>query len=160
MSNVSKILEMDNYPVYDGVVQPGPAGEAGSFCQRFFNYRNKFDPFTLLKTFDPGWHPNFYNSKKIAHIHDKNVHALKHYADHPLVHISMLRSFLGFSAVSRDEELAAIANFKDIDPEKLETEKLTAIKETLENARTAITDTPDVIDLMKGLSFFETEAPE
>ncbi len=157
VANVSKILEMDEYPVYDGVVQPGPAGEAGSYCRRFFNYRNRFDPFTLFRTFDPGWHSNFYNSKQISHIHDKDVHALDHYAHHPMVHISMLRSFLGFSAVSRDEELKAIVDFKDIDPAKLETEKISAIRDALEKARTLVTDTPDVIDLMKGLTLFERE---
>lgn len=157
VANVSKILEMGGYPVYDGVVQPGPAGEATSYCRRFFNYRNQFDPFTMVRTFDPGWEANLYNSKRISHIHEKNVHALAHYAAHPLVHISMFRSFLGFSTVSGDEELAAIRNFDDIETDKLKSAQVKKVRKAFDKTRELITDTPDLIDLMKGLTFFEHE---
>ena len=157
VANVSKILEISGYPVYDGVVQPGPAGEESSYCRRFFNYRNQFDPFTMVKTFDPGWQSNFYNSKRVSHIHEKNVHGLDHYASHPLVHISMLRSFLGFSIVSGGEELAATQNFDDIETDKLKSAQVNKIKKAFGKTGELITDTPDLIDLMKGLTFFEHE---
>lgn len=153
-ANVSRILERSGYPVYGGPVQPGQNGDAGSYCNHFYNYRNRYDPFTIARPFEPNWHVRSYHDKKCAHVYDKNTHSLAHYIRNPIVHIPLLRSILGdYDVIGGDEEVIAVDKFLDIGPAITE-KAWERIDIRVDNAVGAMGSSTDVIDLMKGAALF------
>ncbi|MDO3378180.1 hypothetical protein [Geoalkalibacter halelectricus] len=152
LANVSKILEAPNYPVYTGPVRPGPAGDAESYCRHYYNYHHQLDPFTQVRCFRPDWDARFYHDKKVSHLHALNVHGMEHFALNPLVHICILRSLCGYRCISGAEERAALAGFAQV--KGLSKAKIDELKEHSRQAEEALGESPDVIDLLKGLALF------
>ena len=61
--NVSRILELEGYPVYESRVRPGPVGDRNSYCKHFYHYHNRLVPFTLPKPFQPDWEVKWFHDK-------------------------------------------------------------------------------------------------
>ena len=154
IANVSRLLDRTGYPVYDGPIQPGERGLAGSYCDHFYNYRNRFDPFTLARPFEPDWDVRWYHDKQCSHVYEKNTHAMDHYVRNPLVHIPMLRSLLGdYDVISASEELDAIDSFSDVGP-TISDAAWDKIDQQVDSAVGAMGSSTDIIDLMKGAALF------
>jgi hypothetical protein len=47
-------------------------------------------------------------------VHQANTHGFMHYLDHPAVHIPIINSLVGFTAISAQEQWNAIANYPAI----------------------------------------------
>ncbi len=152
IANVSKILELDDYPVYCSRVRPGSVDNQESYCQHFFNYHNTLDPFTLPRPFRPPWPPDTFHDKQVSHLHGANPHSIEHYLLNPKVHVPLLRSIVGvYEAVTPKEEEYAYKAFKNVD---LSEEVKTRIEQKINNAREVMGLSVDMIDLVKGIQLF------
>lgn len=158
VANVTRLLDFEGiYGAYAGVVKPGPAGDPQSYCSYFASYTHKLDPFATVRPFEPpDWSHSMLDVKSVDHLHELNVHALEHYTLHPLVHITMLRSWLGYHVISAEEELAAIGRFPKIG-EKMEEEARKRLATVSGQAENALGVTPDIVDLLKAVTLFFRE---
>jgi hypothetical protein len=118
IANVSRVLQT-NPKVYDGLVKPGAAGQAGRGCLNYFTCRHALDPFCIPRMFKPSEWPDddseekgMYKYLEVDHIHQVNVHDFEHYLSHPKVHIRIFRKLTFESAVTGKEEDKALADFK------------------------------------------------
>lgn len=151
IANVSRILQTEHYPVYSGKVHPGPFGDANSYCCHYYTYRHELDPFTWVLPFLPSWSVNLFDDKQVSHIHQLNVHDMLHYLVHPRVHITILRSLLGYKVVNGAEELSALTQFKNIN---LPPDQIKIIQDKAKLAAEALGASPDIIDVLKGLALY------
>lgn len=152
--NVSRILELDSYPVYKSRVCPGPVGDPNSYCKHFFHYHNKLDPFTLPKAFQPDWDVRWFHDKEVSHLHGEDTHSVAHYLLNPKVHVPLLRSLTArFNAVSPSEEVRAVQEFKSVNLSKVK-QKREEIEKRINDAKEAMGASVDMIDLIKGIQFF------
>ena len=159
IANVSKILELDGYPVYSSRIRPGPNGDDASYCVKFFNYHNKFDPFTVPRPFEPDWPVQIYNDKAVSHLYDKNPHAIEHYLLNPKVHAPMLRSIMGDArTVTSAEETEAIRKFKQFQLKGTEAAK-EKVRKKINDAVESMGKSMDMIDFVKGIQLFFGEKP-
>lgn len=126
IANVSRVLETD-VDVLESLVQPGKPSIATRGCLNFLTARHALDPFTVPRMFDPQDWPDSetvtsgrYQSIRVNHFRDKNIHGFEHYLMHPAVHIPLLRLAADQkSAISQSEEKAALkafTDFGDLDP--------------------------------------------
>jgi hypothetical protein len=130
-----------------------------SYCKEFYNYRNKYDPFTHPRCFEPPWEVRWYHDKAVSHLRDRNPHAIEHYLLNPKVHIPMLRSIMcRYDAVSPIEETEAIQNFKDVDLSKSK-EKRAEIEKRVNDAIEVMGSSIDMVDLAKGIQLFFGKKP-
>lgn len=106
VANVSRALEWacDTYLSH---VKPAPRTDRTTACVRFVNVRHKWDPFPMVKPFQPeGW-PGF-EEIAVQHWGDRNVHGFSHYLDHPAVHCELFRRIFDFKGtVSKKAERVA-----------------------------------------------------
>jgi len=158
VANICALLDFPGYyGAYAGFVKPGPSGDPDSYCKYFACYANQFDPFAVVRPFEPPqWNHDMFDVKRVNHVHDLNVHALEHYALHPLVHITMFRSWLGYHTVPAEEEITAISNFATIGP-KITKAAQNRLKELVSRSSGAIGSTPDLVDVLKGITLFYRE---
>jgi hypothetical protein len=120
VANVGRVLETD-VDVLTSVVQPGKPSNPTRGCLNFVTVRHALDPFTIPQMFDPQAWPDAatveqgrYQSIRINHFHDPNVHALSHYLSHPAVHIPLMRLLADQkSVISAAEERTALKQFTD-----------------------------------------------
>lgn len=175
IANVSRVLERSESPVYTSRVRPGRMGDKHSYCKHFYNYRNKWDPFTCPKPFEPPWEVRWYHDKPVAHLYGENPHSITHYVENPLVHIPMLRGIFGrFKTVTPAQELDAIDHFSQIGPlegfptiedgidgqqeyKDLVYERFADLNEKITGA---MGGSPDIIDFIKGLTLFLRNVPK
>ena len=80
--------------------------------------RNRFDPFTWPKQFDPGIWPDaptaragLYRSIVVHHVRQLNVHGFAHYLRNPRVHVPLLQVLAGEPTIPDDECDKAILEF-------------------------------------------------
>jgi hypothetical protein len=161
VANVSKLLEFDpaHYSIYDGLVRPGPYGDANSYALYFYDYRHELDPFTLPRPFAPSaWPAELFDSQPLKHVHQIDVHALEHFLMNPAVHIRMLRSWFGFNCITSDQELAAIHNFLQVSlpagsaPQQI----LTDLNDLADKVKTAVGTSPDLVSILTGIAVART----
>ncbi len=116
IANVGHYFETAKKVVYQGYVRPGIIDGLHGYCNKYFNYVNKYDPVCWLGRFSPDWTvDDGYCDIPISHIHAKDTHDYIHYLQNPKVHIPLLRSITSRQAVSAAEELKAMNEFKQID---------------------------------------------
>ena len=97
VANVSRILETD-VDALTSVVQPGRPSNADRGCLNYVTARHALDPFTIPRMFDPEQWPDAatvaqgrYQSVRVNHFRERNIHGLRHYLAHPAVHIPLMR---------------------------------------------------------------------
>lgn len=97
IANVSRLVKTD-FDVYTSHVKPGEDDQPGRMCRHYLNIDHRFDPFTRLAPFDRTdwvedslWRAKRYQRIQPRHFHKKNIHDLKHYLEHPAVHIPIIR---------------------------------------------------------------------
>lgn len=117
VANVSRLLETAP-DVYHSLYRPGPSDGESNGANYFFNCRNVWDPFPVLRPFEPvGWPPAFFREISVRHVHDTNVHGFEHYLSHPAVHIPLFRAvtddLASLRKITRAEEEAALNAFPD-----------------------------------------------
>ena len=117
IANVSRLLETGP-DVYESHYRPGPSDGNDNGANYFFNCRNSWDPFPVLRPFEPvGWPAEFFREITVRHVHDKNVHGFEHYLKHPAVHIPFFRAAtddLGTPRkITRTQEDAALQAFDE-----------------------------------------------
>ncbi len=120
VANVSRLLETD-VDVLTSVVQPGKPSDPERGCLNFLTVRHALDPFTIPQMFDPAAWPDEetvqqgrYQSIRVNHFRDRNIHGFQHYLSHPAVHIPLMRLIANQKAVvSAAEEKAALKEFTD-----------------------------------------------
>jgi hypothetical protein len=127
VSNVSRLLEklspFNAGDVYHNAVFPSLMA-ANGVCQQYVNCTHRLDPFAFIEEFDPpatfgdgnAFVSNAYHGVKLplADLLSKNVHALEHYLEHPLVHTAMLQFLLpgsGLRGPTNAEMLAAMTDY-------------------------------------------------
>jgi hypothetical protein len=128
VSNVSRLLEklspFNAGDVFHNVVFPSVRA-ANGVCSHYVNCTHRLDPFAFVMEFDPPatfgdgntFIDNLYHGVKLplADVLSKNVHALEHYLEHPVVHTTMLQFLLpgsGARAPTKAEMDAAIADYR------------------------------------------------
>ena len=105
IANVSRCLETDNL-TDTSCVFPGTLAK-GAYTEAYFNVRHTLDPVPAVRPFAPGasWSAKRYLAiDSLDHLLDLNVHDFRHYLDHPLVHIPLIRRMFGGDAVTPEEE--------------------------------------------------------
>lgn len=153
VANVSKILELEGYPVYTSKVRPGGVTDPNSYCKHFFNYHNKFDPFTHPMPFEPPWEVKWYHDKAVSHLYDQNPHSIEHYLLNPKVHVPMLRAIIGaFDAITPGEETAAVEAFENFGPEVQA--KRAALEKRINDSIELMGRSIDMTDFVKGIRLF------
>lgn len=111
VANVSRILET-RPKVFESAIHPSTINPATSYTRVYCNFRHRFDPFPAFRPFNPqGWGEDYVAVENCRHVLEFNVHDLDHYLEDPRVHITVLRQMLGSHVVTREEELAAIAEY-------------------------------------------------
>jgi hypothetical protein len=111
LANVSRIMKTDFDP-YHSIIRPESAGGEAYFYE-FLNSTHKYDPFTLVRRFNPtNWGDEFYNHE-LNHYHNWNIHGFDHYLDHPKVHIPLLRSLFSMDCITPSEEYVAIESYNN-----------------------------------------------
>ena len=124
VANVSRVLQTDP-DVYESPVKPGlRAGER--WCRRYYTVRNRFDPFTYPRQFNPpGEWPDsqtvnrrYFRSIVVDHVREPNVHGFEHYLRNPVVHIPLFKALSGEALIPPNEEQDAAEKFysKSITP--------------------------------------------
>lgn len=120
VANVSRVLETD-VSVLKSVVQPGTASNKDRGCENFVTVRHALDPFTIPRMFDPPAWPDpetvaqgRYQSIRVTHFRDRNIHGFEHYLRNPAVHIPLMRLLANRkTAVTASEEKTALEEFTD-----------------------------------------------
>ena len=120
VANVSRVLETE-VDVLESVVQPGKPSDVSRGCLNFVTARHALDPFTIPRMFDPQVWPDAdtveqgrYQSIRVNHFRDPNIHGFEHYLEHPAVHIPLMRLLANQKGVvSVAEEKEALKNFSD-----------------------------------------------
>lgn len=153
VANVSNLFEFVGFSSpYEGYCRPAGMGQSGVYY--FNNYRHVLDPFTLVSRFSPtDWPKALYDDVEIKHIRQLNVHALEHYAQHPSVHIRILRSWFGYNCVSPEEERVAQEKFKDVPTAALTARAAKALEQSNLIERN-LTASPDLLDLLKAVAAY------
>lgn len=127
IANVSKLLETDvNVYKETHVIPPSP-GNTDSVCHHYLNINNKYDPFTLVRPFNPrglsDWEQaraaHTYDEICVSHIQAANTHGFSHYLDNPQVHIPLFRAMLADAVVTKAEERDAKKAYKLVKSDSL-----------------------------------------
>lgn len=108
-------LESHNTPVRPGSAGPTEQGLA-PYCGLFYNVHHEWDPVCSWRRFAPaGWGPGLIDVP-LRHMHQVNVHGMRHYLAHPDVHVRLLRALLGNDVISRSEWQDRASAFPDVPP--------------------------------------------
>ena len=114
IANTSKLLESDIDP-YKSIVKPigtKNTKQHSVILKRYLNFWHELDPVPNIKKFNPNWRRhNRYESIKLNHYREYNIHSFTHYLDNPKVHIPILRSITDYGTISKTEEQSAISNY-------------------------------------------------
>lgn len=111
VANVSRVLETSPR-VYESPVHPLTINPPTAYTANYCNFRHLFDPFPLLRPFNPvGWGPGYLPVENLGHILQFNTHDLDHYLEDPRVHVPMLRQLIEPAAVTSAELAAATAQY-------------------------------------------------
>jgi hypothetical protein len=112
LANVSGVLH--GVGAFGGtLVRPTFNGLPG-YVQRFCNVHHAADPFVFPRRFSPPWEDG-YESVRVSHCYDLNVHAFEHYVRHPEVAGWIFRAIFGEKAVTKKDILAAGREFRAIE---------------------------------------------
>lgn len=140
VANVGRILETTP-KCYASPLHPTSIAAAKAYCSQYFNFRHAYDPFPVLRAFEPvNWGRNFYAIEGLRHFHDVNPHGWEHYLDHPKVHVPIFNAMLQ-GVIDGDEFAAAVDAYPQVDESN---PCAVAISELSEDLR-------KIIDLLQGL---------
>lgn len=129
----------------------GAGGPESYYCARMFSFRHEWDPFVRWAPFNPPWGPDFLSPDPLTHVHQANTHGFTHYLDHPAVHIPIINSLVGFTAISAKEQLNAIANYPLIVSPQCSTE-INELKALVQGLPAACDSLEDLA--IKGVTFY------
>ncbi len=166
VANVSRLLQTDDadvQPVYKSIVRPGKRGQAGSYCQRYLNFRHEADPFTFPRMFEPeGWDPKRYGNELIRHYWQPNIHDVGHYLLNPRVHIPILRALTTQKTITPDEAHAAINpdHFPQIGGSFDFAAKVTALAERFEMLKQRLGENPTTAVMTEAFSQYASAVRE
>lgn len=148
LANVGRVLET-NPAVYQSVLKPISADPAGAYCERYYNFRHKFDPIPAVRCFKPeGWGADYRYEGRLDHFHDFNVHDYLHYLDHPAVHIPIIKGLLG-PIIPNFERDQAISDYRQIDLPGACPEKVNDFRVQLSKQIALIEESEDPVTLIK-----------
>jgi hypothetical protein len=119
VANVGRVLEHDipGFQAYRSVVHPLSIRPEDAWFTRFYLFRHKLDPFTLVRRFRPeGWGDRYLAADDLDHFGDFNVHDFGHYLDHPRVHVPLLNDTLPGSVPAAQREAALAAYRPQVEP--------------------------------------------
>jgi hypothetical protein len=112
LANVSRFVQLvTGGDVYGSCVRPASAGSPG-YCERFFQFFHRYDPFTAAHAFTPqGWGTGYRYVGPLDHFARLNVHSWTHYLDHPAVHVALINQLYGDFVVDDRQLAAAVADY-------------------------------------------------
>ena len=123
------------------------------YCNKYYNYANKFDPICWAGRFKPDWDAeNRYFDIPVSHIHGKDTHDLSHYIANPKVHIPLIQSFTSKRKITSNEEITALADFKQIGGEF--TGDINEFKSKISELQGSINQFKDLSGWIKGWTTF------
>lgn len=124
IANVSRLLEdhISVADVYQSLVRPSVDPEKG-LCDYMLNVHHQWDPFTLIKPFQPqdDWPDSEtraegrYLDIKINAFENEHIHDLNHYLRNPAVHLPLFERLAGAEFTPK-ERAAAIKAYEDKTP--------------------------------------------
>jgi hypothetical protein len=154
VANVSRVLWGKGGDFFASEVRPHSL-ESRGMCFKYCNYDHVLDPFTKVERFHPPpaeWFPPGgdvkalyeYVQLAIEDIQDVNVDGLAHYLSHPDVHVSLFRTLLWPTAITKDELDAARAAWRR---DALNAAKRKAVATLLTEFKvTGVADWMDIVD--------------
>lgn len=126
LANVSRVLEDSDTNVYSSAVRPRLQDKNKLYgCNKFVNVAHKLDPFTMVKTFKPGWKKgaskpldnlkfNAYQSISISGLTGINPNDLEHYLENPHTHVALFRKLISERIIKKSELDAQLAEHKKL----------------------------------------------
>ncbi len=148
LANVSRVLET-NPAVYQSVMKPLSADPVRAYCERYYNFRHKFDPIPAVRCFKPeGWGSDYRFEGGLDHFHDFNVHDYLHYLDHPAVHIPLIKGLVG-PVIPNGERDSAISAYPKIALPGACAEKVNDFRVQLSKQIALIEESKDPMTLIK-----------
>lgn len=124
LANVSRVLEDSDTNVYSSAVRPRLQDNNRLYgCNQFINVAHMLDPFTMVRTFKPGWKKgaakplnslkfDSYQALRIAGLTGFNAHDLEHYLAHPGTHVPLFRGLISKGAIKQAEFKKQLADHK------------------------------------------------
>jgi hypothetical protein len=110
VANVSRVLE--THPtVYDSCIAPPSVRGSKAYCARMWNVRHWLDPFPAPRPFKPAWGGGDFTQVETRAVREFNTHDFDRYLDDPRLHIPILQSAFGDSAVANAD--AAIRKYDE-----------------------------------------------
>jgi hypothetical protein len=152
LANTSRLLQLpdDQVPTaYSSIVRPGPVEDPKSYCASYWNVRHDHDLVAVPRQFAPvGWRKEF-STLVVDHYHDANIHGFSHYLVNPRVHVPLLRRLTKTSAITPQEEVAAVDAFQRFRIPQLE--KARAHLKQLQALALDLPDAPDAQSIAHAL---------
>jgi hypothetical protein len=153
IANVGHYFEPDPDEIYRGIVRPGIIDGMHGYCRKYFNYNNRFDPICWAGRFSPGWTvDDGFHDIPVSHLHSRDVHDISHYLANPKVHIPLIRSISSVRRIGSQEELDAIADFRQIGGEV--EDEVSELKAKLDELKGSINEFKDLGSWIKGWSAY------
>jgi len=104
---LSQGVPLEQFHPYRSLLRPG---SAESLTRSYHNIHHRLDPITWPKQFLPAGFTTGYSDDETQHFEDPTrVHDLAHYVENPLVHLRLLRTFLGDDRLGSAAEVDAVA---------------------------------------------------
>lgn len=166
LANVSRLLQTQDAemkPAYTSIVRPGRLADAESYCSRYLNFRHEADPIPFPRMFEPvDFDPQRYSNIVIRHYWQANVHDVSHYLLNPRVHIPILRAVTRQSAISVDEEKAAVNpdNFPQIGGDFGLVQKVATLAERLAALQRRLGENPSPAVMTQAFTQYATAVRE
>ncbi len=153
IANTSRLLQTEP-KAYDSIVRPGPNLDSNSYCFRYLNFRHELDPVPYPRMFDPiGW-SSAYQSIIVQHYRDLGIHGLEHYLDNPRVHIIILRAVTSRWAITEQEAIKAVDNYRQFGEKFEAVEKIRDFLNELAMLKNELGQDLMPVDFIKGFIKF------
>jgi len=105
--SLSKGVALEEFHPYRSRLKPG---SPTSITRSYHNFHHRLDPITWPKQFNPIGFTSGYSDDETQHFKNPGkVHDLEHYLENPLVHLKLLRTFLGNEQLGTAEEVNRVA---------------------------------------------------
>jgi hypothetical protein len=111
VANVSRILETSPQ-AFASIIAPPSVRGSTAYCANMFNVHHELDPFVAPRRFKPTWGGSDYVDIETTAVREFNTHSFERYIDDPRLHVPLLRSLLGFDAISNKDAADAIAAYE------------------------------------------------
>ncbi len=153
IANTSRLLQTEP-KAYNSIVKPGPNLDGGSYSFKYLNFRHELDPVPFPRMFDPvGWGSD-YQPIVVQHCWNWDIHGFEHYLDNPRVHIPILRALIGPLAVTDQEEVEVVHNYKRFGGKLEFMQNVRDFIKDLEVPKDELGEEPSPSELIKGFIKF------